>query len=1420
MTTRLGDVIRYRDDKIFQGAVDLSWFYRDRVKSEAAAEAFVFHGPSYHGVQQQNGYGEHKLTDTASFAHHILEQACGKKDCPFILAVAGYGTGKSHLAVALAELLHAPHNAAGREVLESIATADASLGQECRILLNEESKPSLVIALNGMGEFHLMSEIMRRAIELLRADGHDSTPIENVRPRFAKAASLIEKLDKKFTDEICREACKDSLESVLFALREEQNEAVYAAVANYLVSEGVSLNTSQSESLNELLQLIIDNYCGESKPYKSIIILFDEFGKYLEFAIGKPYIAGTGALQDLFESIQNNSEHVCIVGFIQFELKSYLQRLNPEYHNDAKRYIDRYAIAEKLYLSTNIETLIASLIEKKDKKILNENYFTESIKRDAETALYYLQHFFPASKNSTTWSDNDLFARVICQGCWPLSPYALWFIHSLASDSNFLQGRSALSLLKELFSEHVDTLIRELPQGGIPPTALLSTNLQEELLIAEERGNQGAITQALQSVLNRHRGRLDAVSITLLKAIVVAAKLHMKGDDREDAIKGLSWVSGLSIEQVKKGLDNLQFDLNIVEWDHALCYFDIISDSIPKTQFIKFLKDRRINDYDSFRQEKLFTATIEKTIVIKDTPTNFGEIHSINTREWCFSSKFANINFIDHTINNEISNFTQRIEHDEPKGSIIYCYVGQAYSSEDATARIRKEFQKSLKQQNLSIIPIFIVILHDAEGKLGTLLAEYDILQHLDKSEKEKFANLVPAHEESLKKHIDDLFYKLTKQRHWITPLQTELPQRLSSVGLDIFEQTYKEAVKFSMDGFATSNGNGPTHAYGFARHLLRGTLTYGHIQDMPPTEKNRAITLFKNDWDIFFTTTGLIQKHPPTLQKIFRKWDNLCKEGGVVLSDLFKKLTMPPYGMNSMAALLAICVYLAPRSTTLHIRDKESAISIRDWFDTLLTSVRKKITPQLFGTAKLLLCTDGPDRWSDFLNEWESCTSYKELCNFPARAKEMLNQTPPTSPADILQHFELEQKSIEAKNALMIFNSLEQKAESQLEAAENQQKFELYIASTANYGKLFAMVEEAPECWPSEYKIQFEQRFGEMRQYVMAHFQPWLEMLSPRANSIDGLSDFKAKMEKLEYKLRSIGLECEATELKEAVKKAFRQTEIMATYKSKIVDAENWLQKNTHEFRSMQFVGLQTSRDIAKNFAKELEKIFRNKQLEGLAELRERLSSHQKNLENRVDELRQSLSKALSPSISTIEDIDVLLATLTKLELVFSQTLDARDITDMKSTLQWALSNWKTLRDDISLDAKILNEHLAQFYKKIIEQIEEKELSFSAEKFYEIIASSIYDYRREKSTTWIEDVQNKCNTLSQTSMEKATHLLNFLNTPPSYLTDIDNFKLEQLRKDVFDYLSKQKIDWLVEEFNTLSADQKMIFFERLKSTI
>lgn len=1273
MTPRLGSVLRFRDDKLFQGAVDISWFYQDRDRAQAAATAFVFHGPRYHGVPRQEDYHEHSLTDTATFAYSILSQACGKGEQPFKMAVAGYGTGKSHLALALAELLHTPESSAGRAVLESIAAADDELGQECRILLNEQGKPSLVIPLNGMREFPLLPEILRRVTASLRADGHDSTPVENMRPRFARAASLIERLHQRLVDEICREAGKPTLESLVAALREDQDETAYKAVAQYLDREGLSLDASQNGSLPELFQILMETYCGAGKPYKNIVILFDEFGKYLEFAIGKPYIAGTSALQELFEAVQTCNTSVCFVGFIQFELKAYLQRLNAEYRNEAQRYITRYDNAEKVYLSTNLETLIANLIEKTDRDFI-ERHLAAITEKTTETAQYYLRHFFPASHNSAAWRDPALFTRVICRGCWPLSPFALWFIYSLAAGSRFLQGRSALSLLKELFTSLADTPADSLPRGGIPATALLTSSLREELISSEKSGNQGAIANALASVLNRHRDRLTKASVAILRAIVIAAKLIMKADNREDAVNGLSWLCGLAPDVIQKELHNLQFELNLVEWDESLCYFDILGDAIPKTQFINFLHQRRLNEYDDHRQARLFASGIDKITdkLTADIETDFGELRAIKTREWRFSPQKTHINFIGPVLNETLATWLRRTGYDEAKGNLVFCYAGHDIALEEATNQLRKELRTALKQQDLQSAPVFIILLHDVENQLGTILAEYDILQNLSKTEKDKFANLVSSHEETLRKHAGKIVHQLIKRRNWITPLQNELPQRLPSVGLALFEHIYKEALPFSMDGFSTAHGNGPTTAYAFARRLFHNRLAYDDIQAMNAKDKNRAVAVFKTDWNIF-SSSGAIQKHPAPLQRIFRRWDAACREG-LSVSAMYAALLRPPFGMNDLAALLLLGVYLAARHSALHIHDGENALSVREWAETVLPEKRKKITPQLFGTARLFLAEETAAKWPVFLEEWDACTSYNELREFPRRALALKKRCPITTIEDVELYHELQQKSKRADQEWHEFSKLENKAEEQLETAERKERADLYLYSTANFGKLLSKIEAAPECWPQEYATKFEQRFGRMRQNFAAAFPDWLETLAPRAGTFDTLFAFKEQMEKFRGKLLAIHLEDEADKLREYTQKICSNAETLENYRAKIRTVEAWLQESKTTFSSQTIDSLRQSQVMAKTHAGSLSVIARNKTFEGLPELREQVSEHQKALELRIKKLKRYTQDILNPSFKSMEEVRRHQTELARLEQLCG-CQDASDVADLKFVLDWLLS-------------------------------------------------------------------------------------------------------------------------------------------------
>lgn len=1413
MNSLLGDVIRFRDDKLFQGAVDISWFSRDRNNSQAAAASFVFHGPRYHGVHQE-GYREHKLTDTASFACSIVTQACGKGEQPFKMAVAGYGTGKSHLSLALAELLHAPESAAGQAVLEGIAAADEDLGQKCRNLLSEESKPSLVIALNGMREFPLMSETTHIVIEALRADGHETSPIENVRPRFGRAASLIEKLNHQLTDEICLEAGYPNLESLVLALREEQNEAAYKAVAQYLEKAGLSLDASNNGSLPELFQILEDNYCGSGKPYKSIVILFDEFGKYLEFAINKPYIAGSSALQELFEAVQTCNSHICFIGFIQFELKAYLNRFSTESQNEAKRYIYRYENAEKIYLSTNLETLIANIIEKTNNLPLEY--------KNIDTAQYYLHYFFPASKNSYTWNNKEIFGRVICQGCWPLSPFALWFIYSLAAGSRFLQGRSALSLLKELFNSLADTPVDALPSGSIPAISLLTSSLREELLNSERDSNQGVITHAFESVLNRHHDRLNETSIAILKAIVIAAKLRMAAKSREDSIQGLSLLSGLSINIIDKELQYLQFELNLIEWDDTISCFDILSNAIPKSQFINFLHQRRLNNYELKRQVKLFSSTIDKLtdILTKNIETDFGVNHYINTREWFFSPKKVNIDFIPPILNEALVTWPQRTKPNEAKGTVIYCYAGQDIALEDAMNTLRKELNESLRQHQLQCAPIFIVLLYDTDNKLGTLLAEYDILQHLNKEEKEKFANLIPSHEESLSQHAENVVHELIKQRHWVIPLQADLPRRLKSVGSALFEAIYTKALPFSMDGIDTTHGNGSKTADSFARRLFFNKLSYDDVQSMPSPEKNRAISLFKNDWNIF-SSSGKISKYPDILQDIFREWDIKSKDGRSV-ADILTTLTLPPYGMNYISATLLIGVYIASRYDSITILTEKTSLLVNQWADSLFSENKKTFTKtftKTLSSVKILISENSADKWSNFLNEWESCLSYEELATFINQAESLRNQYPITRPEDMEQYLKLLQKSKNANIELNKLSKLEEKAESQLEEAERKGRTDLLLASTVNYSKLLSIVESAPERWPAEYAPKFERRFGQLRQDLVARLHDWLESLAPTTDTPDAIATFKSRMEDYRGKLIALNLEIEASALQDITQKACHNVEVLASYRARMREVKGWLLQNKQTYKNLAYDVLRRTQTLAKDYAQALSTIARNRPLEGLSDLQEELSEHQKTLETHIKKLEQRISKALNPSLQSLADVQNLQTELAQLEKL-ANGQDAQDLSDLKTTLSWILTVRSELRSDSSLDSKMLAKRLESFQDKLNERIDEYELGLDAQAIYSMLATDIEADRQRRSYLWLDGAIKKCGYIDSLSTEKATSLYSWLRGAPVYLTEEDRMVVAQLRDQLKKHLAKQQVNWLLEEFGKLPKEQQKEFFDRLKTLI
>ena len=110
---------------------------------------------------------------------------------------------------------------------------------------------------------------------------------------------------------------KDSFAELLAGVDSEQicqklnenDELTYEIVdAIYTQANGLPIPVEGQESAQELIELLCSVYCAEDGPFSHIIIMFDEFGRYLEYAAERPNLAGDAALQQIFQGIQDNRE--------------------------------------------------------------------------------------------------------------------------------------------------------------------------------------------------------------------------------------------------------------------------------------------------------------------------------------------------------------------------------------------------------------------------------------------------------------------------------------------------------------------------------------------------------------------------------------------------------------------------------------------------------------------------------------------------------------------------------------------------------------------------------------------------------------------------------------------------------------------------------------------------------------------------------------------------------------------------------------------------------------------------------------------------------------------------------------------------------------------------------------------------------
>lgn len=789
----LGKILEFRKDLYFEGAVQADWFY-SQDKASRVAENFVFHGSQYFSVEEQ-GIGSKKRIDTISLVEELVSKLNDEQSNALSLAIADYGTGKSHLAVTLAQIFSGPEYMPEtyEKVLRNIENIDQEAANRIRNLSNGKN---FVMVINGMRDFNLHSEILKAAQRSLRLYGLPDDGLRKLNRAIETAEIFFDRnsisLLSQFEEAASKRGWLSKGERLVQEIRDNlMTDDTAFEIVNEVYTEinGQEIRWDEGLSASSILEMLVSEYCGMNGIFDHIILLFDEFGRYLEYTAGvNAAKSGESGLQQIFEltqKTQNGEGYLHVINFIQRDIKAYLETVDQT--KNISRYIGRFDQSDKYYISSNLETVFANLIQRKDKQAFQEIIVKwQASKEDDWKYIFSKMNKWLVTKGM--WKDYNTFRKVVVEGIYPLHPLSTFMLTNL---SDYLQNRSSLTLISNYIEEHSEDDITDKPIL-IMPEQLLDGDLYTEMLSAEQEGRQKT-QQCIKydNVLRKFGDKLSDKSLAVLRANLICRVLRFRTADYEDAIEALSLCAGLSVQDIKAELKWLEDEYAVLEFDDHAGVFDFAEESNGAHDF-KIIKKRMMANA-SINKSILTSVKIQELSgVLESQTTNFGVQKKITTSEWAFEQEMYPIE--DFSINKAstyVKEWTNATNSITPKGKLIWLYVNK-----DTPLENLENAQKTLELFDNK--PIVVMLLNDVNNRMFDSLVEYTVLDNMDEAIRKKYDRHYLEDFSRAESNLKDEIDNLKKQRqHLLVDGVEKLTERMPIYLTGVFEKIYPDAIPF-----------------------------------------------------------------------------------------------------------------------------------------------------------------------------------------------------------------------------------------------------------------------------------------------------------------------------------------------------------------------------------------------------------------------------------------------------------------------------------------------------------------------------------------------------------------------------------------------------------------------------------------------
>lgn len=1132
---RLADMLRFKRELFFEGAVQLDWFY-DPQRREAASRAFVFHGPQYFGISRDDVQaGSHEPVDTCTFARMLAQRLYDEgAENPLIMAIGGYGSGKSHLALTLASLFgFSASEPLSKQIIKNIGDADASIGEQIREVID---RPNLVIALNGMKDFNLTYEILNCARKALKLHNVDESPLRTITRSYDLARSFVKRSFDRYTEEFEQAAAEAGMPSTgrnLAAYLTENLDADTNAfeVVNkvYQQATGVPIRWDDGISAGDVLAKLDEAFCGDRGVFNKILILFDEFGRFIEYASEFPTRAGEAAIQQVFEAVQNANGNVVFVGFIQSDLKTYLARVQKS--SSIVRYVGRFEASDKVYLSSNLETIFANLIERK-----NQNLFSTYVSGNRSRTLEYWQSFHtdllswvPRASERALWREWDRFSKVVLEGTYPLHPLTTWMLANLSS---WLQQRSALTFVNSEFETLATNELFEFSEPPmVYPIRLIESDFFTELLRAEEEGRQQSEYCVLYNqVLRKHKDKCSQIMLDVLAANVILRIGRFKTSNRAEAIRALSYCIPHNRKAIEEALYNLENELGVLSFDDSAGCFDFVEDATGAEDFRRFIRKLRDKTHTHIEPSLAFADPDVKELLGVQTAVNtsFASKKGIRTQEWQYTQEILPLaDITSRTVEGMKTEWLKATSPDKPKGRIVWVYMGPN-DTLDALQRL----QELIRVNDLDQSPILFFLVNDGEGRLLDAVKDLIMLKGMSSEERAKFARFIPDYQSKTARAVEDTFKEIAARRELITPAGiSQVNIRLADYCEARFDQVYPRVIPFQFEGFQNKNiAPAKKLLAQIAKNLLTGRMDYQSVQAMSRDSKNRVEAVLVADW---YMSWGVLSReiqlsYPQNegVRSIYREIDNaLESQGSLDIARIFFRYLAPPYGLNEFSLGLLLACYIAYKGPGIKVRLNGTLIKTLDWAER--TYLDKGIDFRILEDTQLVQVDVDKylARYTQLCERIEHTSDVSEARELDAELRRLKQEQ------DVPRDLDYRVKACEMmlEEALRLYAHVSRLLESQYEALQHAIADPAHLDMVKLLGVISACEDRSGYIpGSSRFKFspdqtdQFERLAAKARAYVEKHFESWLTAL--KCDSVAQVSRFESFMEKLIKTLNDVG--------------------------------------------------------------------------------------------------------------------------------------------------------------------------------------------------------------------------------------------------------------------------------------------------------